>query len=183
MEWKSNPDYVNAAGRPKEIPVSGHRSLESILVSQGIKRQPPDVAKSLCSAGVARMKSSNVLKLSGRAALYLGTKDSVPYEPAAAFVLGAINAAVTQLSMTKSHRDLFWRVTYSDRLPRSRKKQFVSFSRARAQLLQDEMDDWLTSYEVDKVGLRKSNKVSHSGVAYFNFLQTIPIGLHSRKLP
>jgi hypothetical protein len=182
LEWRTNPAYVNAAGRPKTIPLKGHQSIAALLDSVGITQSPMDVAVALANAGIARRQVNGQIALQRRYSLYSGKNKKLPYEPSASFLLSAAIAATSGIQERANQRELFWFNSYSDRIPPNRRKQFLVYARAKGQQLLHEMDDWLSSYETAPTKGQWQRSAPTTGIGFFPFVALPPVGNQQRKV-
>ena len=173
--WLKHSNYVNAAGRPKPLPISGTQSVASIIRETGFDGSANIVVKSLVELGAVAKNSDATYSLTARHCNW-NAEGIVAYEPHAAFLMNAVVASTHAIGRSKSKNELFWRASGSDRIPTSLAKKYVEFARVRGTSLLRELDDWLGQHEVAPNGRDKKAIGINIGVGLFPFIQSYPVG-------
>jgi hypothetical protein len=168
--WRKDPEYVNSAGRPIDLPLRGALSINSLIRAEpNLKLPPSRYIQSMLNVGAVVKTSRGSVRLT-RNYLYFRQSGSVPYEPNVQFLEAAVAAATRPISSRAIDREIFWRMASVDCLPNGKVQAFMAFAKRHGNVLLSDLDDWLTQHAQPHRNVRSSRR-KRVGVAMFPYVQ------------
>lgn len=168
--WLRDPEYLNHAGRPDDLPIRGKRSITSLLKACGIQHPAAAVLYSLAQFGTVKKIAPNRFRLVKRAVNYEVPR-YVPFEPSLQFLVDAVRASTWGSGMKPKARRLFWQNVASDNVPLKHSAEFLRFAKDRGLSFLHEINDWLEAHETSpgtNVPIKKPKRSHHRlGIGLF----------------
>ena len=168
--WLRDPIYLNHAGRPADLPLTGRRSIASLTKECRITLPPNKVIAFLIEFGTVKKLSPNRYRLVQRS-LNFAIPNYLPFEPNLQFLIDAARAATWGSALMPKVPRLFWHNAVSTNVDRHYHSKFLRFAKERSLQLMHEMNEWLEAHETLNDGarpgfggIRKSNRI---GVGLF----------------
>ena len=144
--WLRDPNYLNHAGRPDDLPLRGKRSFSSLLKSCAVIRPAPDVLDSLLEFGTVKRIASNRFRLIRRS-INFAIPNYLPFEPNFQFLVDALHASTWGSSVVPKSPRLFWQNVASSNVPDKYAVEFLRFAKERSLTFMHEINDWLEAHE------------------------------------
>lgn len=165
--WLRDPAYLNAIGKPKDIPLLGRNSIAALTKIAGASTRPKDAARFLEEFGAVRKTSKGTYNLVKRYMNYT-TSETLLYEPNLEFLIDAVAVTARGLGKKKPSRPLFWLSSQYPALPRRHVAAFLAYIRQRGVVFLHEVDDWLEQHaDAQAASKSVSNKFSRVGIGLF----------------
>jgi hypothetical protein len=165
--WRSHPDYTNAAGKPIHLPLSGKKSVSTLVELAGLKERPRDVLRLMIRLGNVKKVRSGKYSLLMR---YMNYKipTALPFEPNHQFLSDAIAAATRGMGGVGGSKSLYWLNDHLKRIPRRHVAPFLSFLRARSTTYVEEIGEWLQQVALpNESGAGSGRQTYRLGVGVF----------------
>jgi hypothetical protein len=163
--WLRDPKYINANGKPKELPIVGKCSFQTLVRESEPGANPDDVAKLLLKFGVVRKLESGSLRLVRRS-LNFSIPDALPFEPNFNFLLDAARSCTRGLAQGSAAPKLYWHSADSKHIASRDTDAFLKFSEERSLSFMHEINDWLDQHASSSVH-RPAIKPRRVGVGLF----------------
>lgn len=144
--WLRDPDYLNHAGRPDDLPIRGKRSFSSLLKSCRIERPASSVLSSLIRFGTVKRISPHRYRLVRRS-INFAIPTYLPFEPNFQFLVDAARASTWGSAVAPKLPRLFWQNVASSNVPTRHTADFLNFARDRGLMFMHEINDWLEAHE------------------------------------
>jgi hypothetical protein len=174
-QWANDPHYLNAAGRSKPLRATGKYSIATLVRQANYSGSVAGAIKTLERLGSVKRNSDSTYSLGSR--LFAWKLDgSVGYEAQANFLMNAVLAATASANRTGAAKKLFWKTSYSDRIPKALESKFLEYLYYRLDALLFELEDWFGKHEVSAKSRRAGQPSSVVGVGLFPYIQTIRAG-------
>ena len=169
--WLRDPEYLNSAGRPDELPLRGKRSIASLVRACRTSVRPKAALDLMVQFGVARRIPSGKYRLIRRMMVY-GHPEYLPFEPNFRFLTDAAKVSTRNLWNSKTPPTLFWQCADNPKIEQRRIREFMQFAQQRGLSFMHEINDWLDEHEcTGRQGTRKSAKLKRLGVGLFGICQ------------
>jgi hypothetical protein len=143
-QWIRDPDYLNAAGNPLPLPLTGAISIKSLIRTLGLQSDPKEI--------IAALEKIGSVKRFGKKRFLLVEKmfrtrpnAHVAYETYAQFLAHAVKAATMPLHVSKDDKYSHWLTATRERLSNAEVREFIAFVKRRSQPLMLEVDDALNA--------------------------------------
>lgn len=143
--WLRDPKYLNRYGRPDELPLSGSRSLTSLVRDCRVEVSTNSALLNLLSFRIVTQVASKKYRLLSRSMTFWHA-DHLPFEPNFRFLVDATRAALSRLQRPKS--GLFWLCADNPRIHARMSKEFKTFVKQRGLSFLHEINDWLDEHEI-----------------------------------
>ena len=144
--WLRDPNYLNHAGRPDDLPLRGRRSFCSLLKSCAVSLPAADLLHSLIEFGTVKKVNSNKYRLIRRS-INFAIPSYLPFEPNFQFLVDAVHASTWGSSVVPKSPRLFWQNVASNSVPNKYAADFLRFSKQRSLSFMHEINDWLEAHE------------------------------------
>ena len=159
--WLRDPNYLNRAGRPDDLPIHGKRSFSSLLKACRIDRPALSVLKTLVQFGTVKKISPQRYRLIRRS-INFAIPNYLPFEPNLQFLVDAVRASTWGSSVGPKQPRLFWQNVASTSVPNRHNAEFLRFTRERGLSFMHEINDWLEAHE-STPGTAAGRNASNSG--------------------
>jgi hypothetical protein len=165
--WLRHPLFVNSAGRPKDLPLTGKSSIASLFKSAGISGSPDSLLKVLIQYGNVKKTDGGTYRLLYRYMQFLN-QDYLPFEPNFQLLVDATTVATRGLARKNKGPQLyFFSVERRDISPKF-VAEFISYTHEKALLFAHEINDWLEEHGgVSSKSKGKASKPKRLGMALF----------------
>jgi hypothetical protein len=165
--WLRDPKYLNRNGRPDELPLTGVRSLGSLVRDCRVTVSPSKALSQLLKFEIAKQVASKKYRLVRRS-MDFWHADYLPFEPNFRFLVDATRATTNRLHAPKDRNRLFWQCADNSRIHPRYTKDFLSFVKQRGLSFMHEINDWLDEHEntAARVASRSARK-KRLGVGLF----------------
>ncbi len=168
--WLRDPNYLNHNGRPDELPLTGSRSIGSLVKACRVAVTPSHVLSYLLEFGIVKQIASGRYRLVRRS-MDFGHSDYLPFEPNFRFLLDAVRAATNRLQDSKVSNKLFWQCADNSRIHPRYTKEFLAFVRHRGLSFVHEINDWLDEHETAAARVTKTRaRVKRLGIGLFGIV-------------
>ena len=169
--WLKDPMYLNSSGRPDELPLSGKRSVRSLVRASRTKVSPKAALTLMTTYGVAKMVSSGKYRLVRRLMDYGHTK-YMPFEPNYRFLVDATKVSTKRLRRTDKRAGIFWQCADNPRIDSRKMGEFMQFAQQRGLSFMHEINDWLDEHDcaISRVTKRRPT-LKRIGVGLFGICQ------------
>ena len=165
--WLRDPNYLNKAGRPDELPLNGSRSIESLVEACHTAVSPSAALKMLLEFGVVRKVTSSKYRLVRRLMDY-GHSEHLPFEPNFRFLVDATKVSTRRLRNARKAPGLFWQCADNPRIDSRLAREFLRFAQQRSLSFMHEINDWLDEHEcVPSNSISKRIQLKRLGVGLF----------------
>jgi hypothetical protein len=165
--WLRDPAYLNAAGRPADLPLSGNRSIASLLKTCQVSLAPSKAVAMLVEFGVAKKVAARNYRLVRRL-MDFGHSEYLPFEPNFRFLADATRVSTNRLRNARKAPGLFWHCAYSLRIDSRNTQEFLRFAKQRSLLFMHEINDWLDEHESSEpTNKRRPTRMRRLGVGLF----------------
>jgi len=166
--WLRDPKYLNRHGRPDELPLTGPRSLTSLINDCRVNVPANRALAHLLKFKIATHVSSKQYRLV-RTSMDFWHADHLPFEPNFRFLVDATRAATNRLQRPKYRHRLFWHCADNSNIPMRATEEFLNFAWQRGLSFMHEINDWLGEHEQRKtsVGKRRNFKTKRLGIGLF----------------
>ncbi len=164
--WLRDPAYLNAVGKPKDIPLHGKISVEALVKVASVSGAPRKAVKLMEEFGAIQKTSKGTYRLVRRYTYYT-IPEALPYEPNVEFLIDAVAAATRGLG-GKQKQSLFWLRAQNGDLPKRHIADFLAYVRQRGLVFLQEVDDWLEQHaEARSTSMSTSKKFGRLGIGLF----------------
>jgi hypothetical protein len=163
--WLRDPKYINANGKPKELPVGGKSSFQNLVKESEPRANPHEVVHLLLKFGVVRRLENGNLRLIRRS-LNFSIPDGLPFEPNFNFLLDAVRSCTRGLAQGRAAPKLYWHSADSKQIASKDTDAFLKFSEERSLSFMHEINDWLDQH-ASVAGGRAAAKPRRVGVGLF----------------
>ena len=165
--WLRDPSYLNHNGRPDDLPLSGSRSIGSLVKACRGAITPNVALAQLLEFDIVKRVASRRYRLVRRS-MDFKHSDYLPFEPNFRFLVDATRAATNRLQDSKVSNNLFWQCADNSRIPSRYTKEFLAFVRHRGLSFMHEINDWLDEHEtVEKRAPNRRTHLKRLGVGLF----------------
>ena len=168
--WLRDPEFLNHAGRPADLPIRGKRSFSTLLKSCAIDRPATCVIKSLVRFGTVKQISPTQYRLVQRSVNF-AVPNYIPFEPNFQFLVDATRASTWGSGITPKAPRLFWQNVASNDVPQKYAAEFLRFAKDRGLTFMHEINDWLEAHEAvsgaSSIGRQRDNKTHRLGIGLF----------------
>lgn len=165
--WLRDPGYLNHNGRPDDLPLTGSRSIGSLVKACRVAVTPNNALAQLLEFDIVKRVASRRYRLVRRS-MDFGHSDYLPFEPNFRFLVDATRAATNRLQNSKASNKLFWQCADNSRIPPRHTKEFLAFVRHRGLSFVHEINDWLDEHETVEVRASRSRiHLKRLGVGLF----------------
>jgi hypothetical protein len=169
--WLKDPMYLNSSGRPDELPLSGKRSVRSLVGACKAKVSPKEALTLMTTYGVATRVSSGKYRLVRRLMDYGHTK-YLPFEPSYRFLVDATKVSTKRLRRTDKRPGIFWQCADNPRIDSRKMGEFMQFAQQRGLSFMHEINDWLDAHDCATKRLTKRRPtMKRIGVGIFGICQ------------
>jgi hypothetical protein len=151
--WLRDPMYLNHAGRPADLPLTGRRSIRSLIKECRINLPVSKVIAFLIEFGTVKKLSPSRYRLVQRS-LNFAIPNYLPFEPNLQFLIDAARAATWGSALVPKLPRLFWHNAVSTNVERQYHSKFLRFAKERSLQLMHEMNEWLEAHETLNEGAR-----------------------------
>jgi Family of unknown function (DUF6502) len=177
--WIRDRRYMDAAGRPRALQLSGRNGFSSLVRSVS----PHTTTKTALSV-LLRYRNIRRLK-DGKYSLinpffYTNSERATAFEPIA-FFLSDASATLSQILRLRDRSlrpERFWRKVESFHVSDAIAKRFAAFARDRSFLFLEELDDWLEAHR--DTATNKGRKRRRVGLGLFSIYSDIESASVSR---
>jgi Family of unknown function (DUF6502) len=145
--WYRDPDYIDAKGRPKLLPVTGPDSVESLLRRYAPDIPPTAMLKELKSVGAIRQTASGRVRPVART--FIPSPLDTDGVIRAGEVIGDLARAITHNLVQPDSPAQFERRATSRRVLRVSRRAFDRYLESRGMEFLEDMDAWLADHETD----------------------------------
>jgi hypothetical protein len=163
--WLRDPKYINSIGKPKELPITGACSLQSLIHDCGSRAAVGPVAAMLAKFGTIKILESGNLRLVRRS-LNFTIPDGLPFEPNFKFLVDAVRSSTRGLGQQEIGPRLYWHCADSKQILKKDAEQFLRFSEERSLSFMHEISDWLDQHAIE-VAAEESSTAPRVGVGLF----------------
>ena len=169
--WLKDPMYVNSSGRPDELPLSGKRSIRSLVRASRTKVSAKEALTLMTTYGVATKVSTGKYRLVRRLMDYGHTK-YMPFEPNYRFLVDATRVSTNRLRRTDKRPGIFWQCADNPRIDSRKMGEFMQFAQQRGLSFMHEINDWLDEHDcaTSRVTKRRPT-MKRIGVGLFGICQ------------
>jgi hypothetical protein len=168
--WLRDPIYLNHAGRPDDLPLTGKRSIASLAKACRITVSPSKVIAFLIEFGTVKKLSRYRYRLVQRT-LNFSIPRYLPFEPNLQFLIDAARAATWGSTLMPKVPRLFWHNAVSTNVDRHYHSKFLRFAKERSLQFMHEINEWLEAHETPRDAARlrhgKNSKVNRVGMGLF----------------
>ena len=165
--WLRDPRYLNHNGRPDDLPLTGPRSVGSLVKACSVAVTPDKALSQLLEFDIVKRVASRRYRLVRRS-MDFAHSDYLPFEPNLRFLVDATRAATNRLQDSKATNRLFWQCADNSRIHPRHTKEFLAFIRHRGLSFMHEVNDWLDEHETIKARVSKSGaQLKRLGVGLF----------------
>lgn len=169
--WLRDPEFLNSAGRPDDLPFSGKRSIKALVKACGTAVSPKAVLELMVSFRVAQPVRSGKYRLVRRMMVY-GHPKYLPFEPTFRFLTDAARVSTRNLWNSKSPPTLFWQCADNPKIEARRLREFMQFAQQRGLSFMHEMNDWLDEHEyIERKPGKDAKKLKRIGVGLFGICE------------
>jgi hypothetical protein len=169
--WLKDPMYLNSSGRPDELPLSGKRSVRSLVRASRTKVSPKEALTLMTTYGVATRVSSGKFRLVRRLMDYGHTK-YLPFEPSYRFLVDAAKVSTKRLRRTDRRPGIFWQCADNPRIDSRKLGEFMQFAQQRGLSFMHEINDWLDANDCATSRVTKKHpNFKRIGVGIFGICQ------------
>jgi len=169
--WLKDPVFLNSSGRPDELPLSGKRSVRSLVRASRTKVSPKKALTLMTTYGVATKVSSGKYRLVRRLMDYGHTK-YLPFEPSYRFLVDAAKVSTKRLRRTDKRAGLFWQCADNPRIDSRKMREFMQFAQQRGLSFMHEINDWLDEHDCATSRVTKRRQtLKRIGVGLFGICQ------------
>jgi hypothetical protein len=144
--WLRDPNYLNHAGRPADLPRTGARSFTSLVRDCELEVSPSKALALLIEIGNVRKVASGNYRLVRRS-LDFAITDYLPFEPNLKFLVDAAKAATRGLGKSQKATKLFWITAENSQVQGRHSKEFLRFAEQRGLSFTHEINDWLEQHK------------------------------------
>ena len=166
--WRTEPAYLDDAGRPKILPVEGDSMSFTHLVALALPDAPADrVLAHLLHGGLIEVASVDHVKLKHLVNVPTGTNQG----EILAHTISGLAAMIETCFRNVRKPDelhLYQRTVIGERFDLSKLPEFEAFLRPLAQELALKVDGWLREHEIDP-DTDPTVRTGHVGVGIFGF--------------
>lgn len=160
--WLRDPNYLNHAGRPDDLPLNGTRSVASLLKESGVRQAAADIVLSLIKFGTVKKIAPNRYRLVHRSVNFAISK-YLPFEPNFQFLVDAVRASTWGSGIEPKAPRLFWQNVVSDSVPPKYSADFLRFAKDRGLSFLHEINDWLEAHETSPGTSASTERRKRSG--------------------
>lgn len=153
--WLRHPLFVNSSGGPKDLPIKGRSSIASLFKSAGVSGSPDALLKALIKFGNVRETTSGSYRLLFRYMQFLN-QDYLPFEPNYQLLVDATAVATRGLARKRKGPQLYFFSVEKRDIPQKFVPEFISYSREKALLFAQEINDWLEEHGGAPLGARRN---------------------------
>jgi len=168
--WLRDPAYLNHAGRPDDLPLTGKRSIASLAKACHITMVPSRLIDFLMEFGTVKKLSPNRYRLVRRS-LNFSIPTYLPFEPNLQFLIDAARACTWGSAVTPKAPRLFWQSAVSTNVSKQYYPHFLKFAEERSLVFMHELNEWLEAHESQSTGtslrLGRGLKSNRLGVGLF----------------
>lgn len=165
--WLRDPAYLNAIGKPKDLPLHGKISIAALIKTVGISSTSKKAVAFMEGFGAIQKTSQGTYSLVRRYTYYT-IPGALPYEPNMEFLIDAVAAATRGLGERKSEESLFWLRAHNATIPKRYVPAFLAYTRQRGLVFLQEVDDWLEQHAEAQPGSRSvPSKCTRMGIGLF----------------
>lgn len=168
--WLRDPSYLNHNGRPAELPLTGSRSIGSLVKACRVAVTPGNALSHLLEFGIVKRIASGRYRLVRRS-MDFGHSDYLAFEPNFRFLVDAARAATNRLQDSKTSSKLFWQCADNPRIHPRYTKEFLIFVRHRGLSFVHEINDWLDEHETaDARASKTRSRAKRLGIGLFGIV-------------
>lgn len=165
--WLRDPNYLNHNGRPDELPLSGARSVTSLVRDCRVAVSPSKALSHLLKFQIVIQVASKKYRLVRRS-MDFWHAEYLPFEPNFRFLVDATRAATNRLQRPKESSKLFWQCADNPRIHPRKAKDFLSFVKQRGLSFMHEINDWLDEHEAREAIVKNHRgRMKRLGVGLF----------------
>ena len=165
--WLRDPSYLNHNGRPDDLPLTGPRSIGSLVKACRVAVRPDKALAQLLEFDMVKRVASRKYRLVRRL-MDFAHSDYLPFEPNFRFLVDATRAATNRLQDSKATNRLFWQCADNPRIHPRHTKEFLDFVRHRGLSFVHEINDWLDEHETVEARIPKNRtQLKRLGVGLF----------------
>jgi Family of unknown function (DUF6502) len=173
--WLRDPMYLNHAGRPDDLPLTGKRSVTSLAKACQIAMPPRRVIAFLIEFGTVRQISPNLYRLIRRS-LNFSIPTYLPYEPNLQFLIDAARASTWGSTLKPRAPRLFWQNAVSTNVSSRYFPEFLRYAKERGLLFMHEINEWLEAHESQQQETqsisRRNQKTHRVGIGLFGICRS-----------
>ena len=144
--WLRDARYLNHNGRPDELPLTGARSVTSLVKDCRVTMSPGEALVQLLKFQIVKKISPRKYRLVRRS-MDFWHADYLPFEPNFRFLVDATRAATNRLRLPKDKNHLFWKCADNSRIHPRNTKDFLNFAKQRGLSFMHEINDWLDEHD------------------------------------
>ncbi len=160
--WMRDPKYLNHVGRPDDLPLTGARSVTSLLKAGKVAVPPKKALRLLLDLGTVKKVAPNRYRLVRRSMSYI-IPEYLPFEPNFQFLVDAAYACSWGSGLSPKAPRLYWLNACSTRVDSRHAPEFLRFSKERGMSFIHEINDWLEAHESSAgAGAPKSKRNSRT---------------------
>ena len=165
--WLRDPAFLNSAGRPADLSLTGPTSIEGLIKASQTKVSSTAALAMLIEFGLVRKVGSGKYRLVSRMVNF-GHLQYLPFEPNYRFLVDATKVSTKRLPSPNGEQGLFWQCADNSRIDTRKCKEFLQFARQRSLSFMHEINDWLDEHEYKRMGPRPKNlRMKRVGIGLF----------------
>jgi hypothetical protein len=169
--WLKDPMFLNSSGRPDELPLSGRRSIRSLVSASRVKVSAKEALTLMTTYGVAARVSAGKYRLVRRLMDY-GHPKFLPFEPNYRFLVDAAKVSTKRLRRTDKRAGIFWQCADNPRIDSRKMGEFMQFAQQRGLSFMHEINDWLDEHDCATSRVTKKRPtLKRIGVGLFGICQ------------
>jgi hypothetical protein len=169
--WLRDPNYLNNAGRPAELPLRGNRSITTLVKESQSHVSPSAALNLLVEFGIVRKVKSARYRLMRRLVDF-GHTEYLPFEPNFKFLVDATRVSTSRLRDARKAPGLFWQCADNSRIDARLAKRFLQFAQQRSLSFMHEINDWLDEHELKRSrSAKRTVQLKRLGIGLFGISQ------------
>jgi hypothetical protein len=173
--WLRDPVFLNHAGRPDDLPLTGKRSIASLTKACQITVPPSKVIAFLVEFGTVTKVSLDRYRLIRRS-LNFSIPTYLPFEPNLQFLIDAARASTWGSTLMPRGPRLFWQSAISTNVNRQHFPEFLTYAKERSLLFMHEINEWLEAHESQGartlLKLRRNEESNRVGIGLFGICRS-----------
>lgn len=169
--WHRNRSYLDKAARPRAIRLLGRSpSVEALIRSEGIHKNPPALARKLVQLGLVARTTSRRYEPVSRTAL-VGKLDPVIQQYVARSSAALLRTIKNNVTSSKRARRLIERFAEVPDLPTHKLAEFRRFTEIQGRVFLHTLNEWLESHRARRK--RASQKdTARVGVHVYAYIES-----------
>jgi hypothetical protein len=169
--WHRDRRYLTKGGLPRPIPLSGPvPSVEALVRSQRIRRNPTEIARALKRLGLLVTHSGRLYKPASDVAL-MSERNPLVLQHTIRALSALLNTVGRNVNRQKGFPRLIERHAEVPDLPRSYVKAFQAFTQAQGKIFLRTVNDWLEARRLRALpNPRKNQNTVRAGVHTYAYI-------------